>query len=336
MWAPLIHLLVGNLIIAVVEGCVLGRILKVGIAKAVGIMIAANYASSLIGVFTVPRLGEFANASLAPATLFYYLPQYLCVLALTTFLATIIVEWPFCFSLIRRRPNAASKSLLATAAVHVLSYAALVWFYLSASDTTLYTELEASEELVPSLPATAEVLFLSPEDGDLYRIRLNGSDRRIALSLDGSHSDLHAQVDTANDTYRIRGWSRGKSVDLGFVVSAEQWRAVALEARTDLFGEAWDFREETERGRTVRMGYWARQGLIVSNAQSRVAIGLEVPTVAWRTRNATVLPGDLVVYQLGDQIVVLDLESRRLGFLASGRSPLVLLKEKLNPIGLAR
>jgi hypothetical protein len=46
----------------------------------------------------------------------------------------------------------------------------------------------------------------------------------------------------------------------------------------------------------------------------------------WFSRCATVLPGSLVVYQLGEQIVVLDLERRQLGLLAKGRSPVVALR----------
>jgi hypothetical protein len=52
---------------------------------------------------------------------------------------------------------------------------------------------------------------------------------------------------------------------------------------------------------------------------------LETPFVIWPSRNATVLPGDQVVYQLGDQIVVLDLRTRRIGLVARGRGPVVIL-----------
>ena len=46
-----------------------------------------------------------------------------------------------------------------------------------------------------------------------------------------------------------------------------------------------------------------------------------------------VLPGDLVVYQLGEQIVVLDLNHRQLGLLALGRSPVVALRAKPQGVG---
>lgn len=48
-----------------------------------------------------------------------------------------------------------------------------------------------------------------------------------------------------------------------------------------------------------------------------------MPFLAWIARNATILPSDQVVYQLGNQIVILDLSTRKLAFLALGQGPVV-------------
>jgi hypothetical protein len=43
------------------------------------------------------------------------------------------------------------------------------------------------------------------------------------------------------------------------------------------------------------------------------------------------LPGDQVVYQLGDQIVLLDLNQRKLGLITLGRGPLAALDAPPTP-----
>lgn len=52
---------------------------------------------------------------------------------------------------------------------------------------------------------------------------------------------------------------------------------------------------------------------------------MATPFFSWFTSDITVLPGDLVIYELGKQIVVLDLNKRKIGLLAMGHSPVAVL-----------
>ena len=57
-------------------------------------------------------------------------------------------------------------------------------------------------------------------------------------------------------------------------------------------------------------------------------LGLETPFLWWWAREATILPGDLVVFEMGRQILVLDVRARKLGLLARGRAPLVAVERE--------
>jgi len=72
--------------------------------------------------------------------------------------------------------------------------------------------------------------------------------------------------------------------------------------------------------------YWAYQGLKARNkkAGELLRIAFDTPfIVSWQARHATMLTESLVVYQLGDQIVLLDLDKRKIGLITSGRGPIV-------------
>jgi hypothetical protein len=67
-------------------------------------------------------------------------------------------------------------------------------------------------------------------------------------------------------------------------------------------------------------------GLIARNIDGReLLVALDTPAVNWYSSRASVLPRSLVVYQLGSQIVVLDLEGPAIAHLVEGRNPSVEL-----------
>jgi hypothetical protein len=48
----------------------------------------------------------------------------------------------------------------------------------------------------------------------------------------------------------------------------------------------------------------------------------------WTTCNATVLPSSQIVYQLGSQIVLFDVEEYKLGLVALGRGPVLFIDQE--------
>ena len=61
--------------------------------------------------------------------------------------------------------------------------------------------------------------------------------------------------------------------------------------------------------------------------EEKVELTLEVPFFNWSVRSVTILPGDEVVFQAGNQVCIFDRESRKLGVIARGRGPVVVMEE---------
>jgi len=86
-----------------------------------------------------------------------------------------------------------------------------------------------------------------------------------------------------------------------------------------------------------RSGFWAGEGMRGRRSapeEGELRLALETPFCAWAVRNATHLPGDYVLFQLGwDQICVLDAPRRRVALLERGRGPVVVLVRDGPPAG---
>jgi hypothetical protein len=91
--------------------------------------------------------------------------------------------------------------------------------------------------------------------------------------------------------------------------------------------DAADLRPAAERPVTFNTGIWADTGLFAERDGRRESFALSTPLVEWFARYPTVLPGDLVVWQFGPHIAVLDYPRRLVGVLAEGHGPVVVWEE---------
>jgi hypothetical protein len=187
------------------------------------------------------------------------------------------------------------------------------------------------------------VYFISHQDADVYRIRLDGTEREKILSLGDreKNSRLFARKSEKTDLWDL--WVKpggDKTAERVLIrdfarLAASSARGAAGSDRTERdtrgnFGSAPDLQVETNRLWKVRAGFWAAQGLDAEDqiTKQTVRFALETPFVTWNVRNATVLPGSQVVFQLDQQILLLDLNTRQLALLALGRGPVVALDPK--------
>jgi hypothetical protein len=80
-----------------------------------------------------------------------------------------------------------------------------------------------------------------------------------------------------------------------------------------------------------RTGFWPIEGLRGKNEKTGETIyfSLETPFVSWIARSATQLPGDYVVFQLGDdQICLFETATKKIALLARGQGPVVVLPKE--------
>lgn len=88
----------------------------------------------------------------------------------------------------------------------------------------------------------------------------------------------------------------------------------------------------------VSTGLFASDGLRATRRKTgyEIHLGLETPFVMWRSLCPSLLPGDLVVYQLDRNIVLLDLRSRRIGVITAGNQPVVVVDQNAVPRGTSQ
>lgn len=58
---------------------------------------------------------------------------------------------------------------------------------------------------------------------------------------------------------------------------------------------------------------------------------MEMPFFFWRSQNPTVLPGDQIVYQVGDYLAVFYAHTRQIADLGPGRDPVAIIPDVQYP-----
>lgn len=337
IWAGFFYLFLGNAVVGIFEGFLLAQFLEVRRFKAILVMVAANYFSAWIGylglVWVTPKIGPtIETASL-----------YLWAGIAASWAVTVLLEWPFILACVWRDDRPARRSFLASLSVQSLSYAVIFgWFYL-ASGATLVTRTHVRPYREFNQNPGATVYFISVRDGDVWRLSLrNGSVDKIATLNSRDSSDAlfvrrggagvwdlsavtaHRQTQKPVETVVQRGI---------LATSAPERDELHTEGGIQMiwnsFAPVADLRLPPERQWTFWTGAWPIEGLSWwrEATNERDGVALETPVLAWTIRNATVLPGDQVVFQLDDdQICLFDRASLSIGLVARGRGPLVLLE----------
>lgn len=339
MWAGMFHLVVGNAVIGVIEGLLLARLFKARNWPTVALMVAANYVSMVAGtVFLVP-LGDYWSRSRVSAAPLYDAPKILWLLAMASFVTSIVLEWPFCFFALSRGKSRGRRSLYASLIAQTASYVLLVPYYLSVSSISLYTRTHIDRSLSFASKSPGTVYFIGLKDGDVYQIRLNGSERRKVLTSHITSRDARLFVRRAKGSQKWSLWVKNYPRDDAETLLIKDFAPrTAPFPREDervygnwfAFGDACDLRPENQRSWKVWTGFWAIEGLSARNKETeeRLHIALETPFIQWYARNATVLPGNQVVFQLDEQIVLFDLTTRKIGLVTMGRGPIVILEDE--------
>ena len=354
VWLGMLHLVGLNLIIGNIEGLIIAILFRQAKAKTMGIMVLANYFSTASGGFGLLWLcNKYAGYFLGDEPL-YRAPIFLLVVAIIAFLSTIILEWPFCLWIFRKTTNKVLKSLAASCIVQIISYAGLAALYFWVSPISIYTKLDVTRDLSFAKNKNAWVYFISTKDGDLYRIRTNGSLSEKILDTDIETKTFMYSPQLFIWSSKEKGywdlWLCGNEVprkNRKIRLLLEKFAKKSFTRKhTNLLGDPYDesgdvndfnhivfwgaedLRVEEHPEWTVHAGFWAAEGVYAENKQEeqKLRVALETPFMMWHSRGASILPGDQVVYQLGNQIVLLDLNLRKIGLLHLGCGPVVVFE----------
>ncbi|MHB1458903.1 MAG: hypothetical protein ACYC0V_18485 [Armatimonadota bacterium] len=351
MWAGNFQLTLGNIIIGLLEGFLILLLVRSRIdaktriqrSAAPWIMILANFVSGLVGILLSALLtfNGALNHGASVNTSDLKLGLYLTGIILFLYLLTALIEWPFChwvLNALRYKDLTARRSLSVSLIVQCTSYILLIIMYYAASDITIFTRLHSDPSLSFVRNPKSEVYFISESDGDVYKIRLDGTDQQKVFDVekDNPTQSLFLWNVKGDKLWKLGIGNRERKGETTLIESnfaeiippSDDWNKKDTDGkwpRAESY--AMDMRPLNSRNLRINTDYFANSGLQIYDEamEKNVNFGLETPFVQWESRYATVLPGDQVVYQLGKQIVILDLNSRRIGLIAYGRSPVVRL-----------
>ncbi len=348
MWAGFLHLLFGNAIIGVGEGLAIAWFFHLPKRRCVLWMIAANYSSAwLRGLGLVQLIRMQLDWSLYTA----WRNLWLC--AAFTYLFTLLLEWPFVALCFRRQADWLKRSVKASLVVQTASYLLLFGWYWSATDASLFRETNRVPVSDFQLPANLRLFYIRASDGAVCeKVFSSGEERILQKSASTNANDVlflrpdSVQTSTWDlllqdryDRYRPSGSGETTPRLILAGIRAMAAREVAREdTGEDLTVEA--FKSRFSESASTFSGttnlwlvgiceYYPGLGLgsMKRGAKEQFALYWESPFSTWEFHSAIQLPNELVLFELGgDQICVLDPESRKLGLLVRGRGPVALLK----------
>ena len=342
MWAAMLHLAIGNAVIGIFEGLILAKVFGLRTRTCVIALILANYFSAWAG-------GLFLNhwiTAILPFNL-YNAWRWLWVMVVSTYLMTLVLEWPFVFFCFRKEPERLRKALRGNLLVNSLSYVLLFGWYWLASGTTLYTKMNIVQPSAMTLPAQGVLYFISEAGDSVCSLNLKTHQTEKVSSLAVVNKDDRLFIKpSVSDSNRWdilacvwdKSRTQAKAVTVLSnltVIAAQSWRDEHSSGRTEgtwfNFGEAPKLGAAENSDWKFRTGFWPIEGLHGqnTNAAEHIRFSLETPFVAWIARNATHLSGDYVVFQLGDnQICLLETKTRKICLLVKGRGPVVVLPKE--------
>ena len=320
----------GNAIIGVFEGLILAKLFKLRRALCILVMIPANYFSAWVG-------GLFLGYEITNALPFnlYNTWGWIWVMVFLTFLITLLLEWPFVFYCLRKESDRFKKSLQGNLLVNCLSYVLLFGWYWMASGTTLYTKMHVVQPSEISFPKQGLVYYISETNG-VCRLDLNSHQTERVCTVNKPDNNDRLLVKPSvfdSNRWEIVDLSQKVAVASNLEVTAVQyWRDTndpsRIEGISSNFGDVPKLGAAEQSDWNFRTGFWPIEGLQGGNQKTgaKIYFSLETPFVAWAVRNATLLPGDYVVFQLGDdQICLLEAATQKIALLARGQGPVVVI-----------
>ena len=340
IWVGAFQLLFGNFLIGIVEGLVISRWFGVGRARAILIMIPANYFSCWISCAILAASGHGIRGDIMGVTPYAHMWLMVGLLFFGVYLLSLILEWPFCFWILAGQTKRLKRSWLASLAAQTSSCLILIPFFNFASYFGL-TNISVDESLSFAPAKGSWIYYLSPLSGDVYRIRPDRSaEERVASAGEKDPRACLFAVQDAGAPQHTSLWVRAKG--LGSAVrpvigGLSGGRFGPLSTEDGISPEGYTKRKafldlsHTSDLRIQPASDWVVEATVrgvMSAANARLTRGaaFEFPGVNLVVSSAILLPGDQVLFQWGDNIMLLDLNTGKMGRVTPGRGPVAAVE----------
>ena len=344
MWATLLHLFIGNLLIGIFEGYLLAKFFKLPKLRSIILMIIANYVSMWLGgLLLLGWLSSLISVDLSSGRWIY--PG----LILLSFILTLLMEYPFVFGAFKGVQGKWKKAWKGTLLTQTLSYIILFGWYGMTSHATLYTENKVVQLSEMELPKEVTIYFISSEDGNVYSGNLLEQNWKKVYDIDEKWdmNCLNVWPSEANTNLwdlilccRRKNEKNTKVILEDIAQDAEPSRDSRLtkkpytEPDKQLYTSSAPQIGEAKQSSwyDFRTGSWAWDGFWGRNKKTnkKVRVSFEIPYGSgWWVRFVTHLPTDKILFQLGrDQICLYDLNKKQVALVARGSSPLAVIGKK--------
>jgi len=313
------HLAVLNFFIGIIEGLCLGIIFKLPKWKTMGWMVLANYFSSWLGMFLLKGV---RTEDIAP----YQVETYIIEIVAVAYLLTLILEFPFVYLACKSKSPCWKYSIIGSLMVQTVSYVLLIGFwYYPISSIGILKDVQWVKKLDFVKNNNAVMYYIDATGKNVYRTKLNGGDQTLVFTSEKGGIDvLGFEYDEEKRTADLVAFS-----DKHCLVIKSALNEAEYETRKNRFrwgDEAEDFRNEDERVWLVSRSedsLW----LVDSVHNNETRLRLDVPFLKWPFCWLSVLPGDEIVFQLGNQICIYSRPENKLALLVKGTSPAVFLED---------
>jgi hypothetical protein len=328
MMAKVMHITYGNVVIALLEGLLLWKLSKYPFWKCFGLMLLANFFSTIIGVML------FEEIELTLPLGWNNVRGLFWLLVFLAYLLTLASEFPFIWFAFRGTPLRFKRTIRASFIIQSVSYLLLIGWYGLATPPPV----KVVDPSTMVLPKEVTLYFIATADGDVYSGPLHERKWKRIFDLNEEwNTDLFSRKsphmsrswDLMVSTNR---WQEESSKHLASIVVEERFATGDMPARksygiipalggTNTSWEIWH-RIGRLRGynKKISRGFW---------------FSMETPFCSWDISDAILLPGDKILLRLyirkvraQGHICIYDPDTDQLAVIARGRSPLAVLKKE--------
>jgi hypothetical protein len=330
MWAGFAHLTVGNFFIGLLEAVIVRRCFAVRVGtKLFASIVLANYVSCIAGYLLISSLADRIIAWIGGSFPVYSIGRIMVFLAIASFIVSILIECPIFWFAMKRQGVGIPRSFNATLLANAASYLVLLgWYWLaSATPARWGVNLVAAKELPPI--SNARVFYISPEGEDIMQTRLDGSTpaRFCRLPSPAPYGVLGLAHEPTNNSWELEidtDWEQ----PIQSVAQIGPGRATTRPTEYHYWMYHRADNLESPAKWSVWTGSWPWEGITVTNTIDGTGfpiMAVEMPWLGWLSCNATILPNDQLVFQLGEQIMRVDLKRKLAAAVAAGHGPVVVL-----------